>query len=181
MFWWVCRRALFAEINECGWEEIFKNWRKLLGLLVQIYSPRYLETWGRRNNNKDQPEAKRWWCSPLIPALGRQRQVDFWVQGQPGLHRKFQDSQGYTEKPCLRKTNNKKEKWERRKKGRQAGWLAIKLPGVPVHMWCICTHLKQNKAKIPLFPALRGKQSSKPGKDSLWEYLRQKQTRITVN
>ena len=24
---------------------------------------------------------------PLIPALGRQRQVDFWVQGQPGLQR----------------------------------------------------------------------------------------------
>jgi hypothetical protein len=24
-----------------------------------------------------------------------------WVQGQPGLQSKFQDSQGYTEKPCL--------------------------------------------------------------------------------
>jgi hypothetical protein len=38
--------------------------------------------------------------------------VDFWVQGQPGLQREFQDSQGYTEKPCLEKTkqnNNKKE------------------------------------------------------------------------
>jgi hypothetical protein len=22
-----------------------------------------------------------WWRTPLIPALGRQRQVDFWVQG----------------------------------------------------------------------------------------------------
>ena len=41
---------------------------------------------------------------PLIPALGRQRQVDFWVQRQPGLQSDFQDSQGYTEKPCL-KTN----------------------------------------------------------------------------
>jgi hypothetical protein len=40
---------------------------------------------------------------PLIPALRRQRQVDFWVQGQPGLQREFQDSQGYTEKPCLKK------------------------------------------------------------------------------
>jgi hypothetical protein len=27
--------------------------------------------------------------------------VDFWVRGQPGLQREFQDSQGYTEKPCL--------------------------------------------------------------------------------
>jgi hypothetical protein len=25
----------------------------------------------------------------------------FWVRGQPGLQSKFQDSQGYTEKPCL--------------------------------------------------------------------------------
>ena len=44
-----------------------------------------------------------WWSTPLIPALGRQRQADFWVQGHPGLQREFQDSQGYTEKPCLGK------------------------------------------------------------------------------
>jgi hypothetical protein len=40
---------------------------------------------------------------PLIPAFGRQRQADFLVRGQPGLHSEFQDSQGYTEKPCLGK------------------------------------------------------------------------------
>jgi hypothetical protein len=39
--------------------------------------------------------------------------VDFWVRGQPGLQSEFQDSQGYTEKPCLEKqkqkqNNNKK-------------------------------------------------------------------------
>jgi hypothetical protein len=39
---------------------------------------------------------------PLIPALGRQRQADFLVQGQPGLQSEFQDRQGYTEKPCLK-------------------------------------------------------------------------------
>ena len=50
---------------------------------------------------------RAWWCTPLIPALGRQRQVDFWVLGQPGLQSKFQNSQGYTEKPCLEKTKNK--------------------------------------------------------------------------
>ena len=44
---------------------------------------------------------------PLIPSLGWQKQADFWVRGQPGLHSEFQDSQGYTEKPCLKK--NKKE------------------------------------------------------------------------
>jgi hypothetical protein len=49
---------------------------------------------------------------PLIPALGRQRQADFWVRGQPGLQSEFQDSQGYTEKLCLekQKTKNKKQK-----------------------------------------------------------------------
>jgi hypothetical protein len=47
--------------------------------------------------------AGQWWRMPLIPALGRQRQVDFWVWGQLGLQSEFQDSQGYTEKPCLKK------------------------------------------------------------------------------
>jgi hypothetical protein len=47
---------------------------------------------------------------PLIPALGKQRQADFWVQGQPGLQSEFQDSQDYTEKPCLEKTKNQKKK-----------------------------------------------------------------------
>jgi hypothetical protein len=27
--------------------------------------------------------------------------VDFWVRDQPDLQSEFQDSQGYTEKPCL--------------------------------------------------------------------------------
>ena len=29
--------------------------------------------------------ARQWWHMPLIPALGRQSQVDFLVGGQPGL------------------------------------------------------------------------------------------------
>jgi hypothetical protein len=45
---------------------------------------------------------------PLIPALRRQRQVDFLVQGQSGLQSEFQDSQGYTEKHCLQKQNKTK-------------------------------------------------------------------------
>ena len=40
---------------------------------------------------------RAWWCMPLIPALRRQRQLDFWVLCQPGLHSEFQDSQGYRE------------------------------------------------------------------------------------
>jgi hypothetical protein len=48
-----------------------------------------------------------WWRTPLIPALRRQRHADFWVRGHPGLQSEFQDSQGYTEKPCLEKQTNK--------------------------------------------------------------------------
>jgi hypothetical protein len=52
-----------------------------------------------------------WWRTPLIPALGRQRQADFWVWGQPGLQSEFQDSQGYTETlPQQNKNKNKKKK-----------------------------------------------------------------------
>jgi hypothetical protein len=32
---------------------------------------------------------------------------DFWVRGQAGLQSECQDSQGYTEKPCLEKQTNK--------------------------------------------------------------------------
>ena len=44
---------------------------------------------------------------PSIPALGIQRQRDFLIQGQPGLQIDCQDSQCYTEKPCLQKQNKK--------------------------------------------------------------------------
>jgi hypothetical protein len=47
---------------------------------------------------------------PLIPALSRQRQADFCVRGQLGLQSEFRDSQGYTEKLCLKKTNQKRKK-----------------------------------------------------------------------
>jgi hypothetical protein len=42
--------------------------------------------------------ARQWWCTPLIPALGRQKQADFWVRGQPGLESEFQDSQVYKQR-----------------------------------------------------------------------------------
>jgi hypothetical protein len=53
----------------------------------------------------------------MMAHSGGQRQADFWVRGQPGL----QDSQGYTEKPCLKKTKNKKTtKKEKRKKEKKS-------------------------------------------------------------
>jgi hypothetical protein len=41
----------------------------------------------------------------------QEAEADFvlWVRGQPGLQSEFQDSQGYTEKPCLEKTNKQKK------------------------------------------------------------------------
>jgi hypothetical protein len=54
---------------------------------------------------------KSWsrWHTLFIPALGRQRQADFWVRDQPGLQSEFQDSQGYTEKLYLEKTKKQKQ------------------------------------------------------------------------
>jgi hypothetical protein len=73
---------------------------------------------------------------PLIPALGRQRRVDFWVRGQPGLQSEFQDVQGYTEKPCLEKpkiTKKKKKKKEKKKKNSRS---------MCVCEWvCECVHM----------------------------------------
>ena len=36
-------------------------------------------------STKNKQTAGQWCHMPLIPALGRQRQMDIWVQGQPGL------------------------------------------------------------------------------------------------
>ena len=60
------------------------------------------------SNNKER-SSQAWWHTPLIPAFWRQRQADFSVQGQPGLQSEFQDSQGYTEKPCLEKQKQKQQ------------------------------------------------------------------------
>jgi hypothetical protein len=56
---------------------------------------------------------------PLILALGRQRQADFWVWDQPGLQSEFQDSQDYTEKPCLEKQKKTKQNKTKTKTNKQ--------------------------------------------------------------
>jgi hypothetical protein len=61
-------------------------------------------------------EVGQWWHTPLIPALGRQRQGDFEVPGQSHLQSEFQDSQGYTEKPCLGKNKTKQNKTKQNNK-----------------------------------------------------------------
>ena len=59
--------------------------------------------------------AKWWWPIPLTPALGRQRQKDLQVQGQPGLESEFQDSQQETNK----QTNKKPQQNHNKTKGTQ--------------------------------------------------------------
>ena len=57
-------------------------------------------------NVKRELTSQMWWCKPLIPALGRQKQVDFYEFKASLVHRvssRIQDSHGYTEKPCLEK------------------------------------------------------------------------------
>ena len=67
-----------------------------------------------------------WWHMPLIPALGRQRQADFWVEaslptkwvpGQPGIQREtlYQKTNKQT------KQNKKKQKNKTKKKERKEG------------------------------------------------------------
>jgi hypothetical protein len=53
---------------------------------------------------------------PLIPALGRERQANFWVQGQPGLQSEFQDSQGYRKKQSWKANKQKNKQKTKRKK-----------------------------------------------------------------
>jgi hypothetical protein len=66
----------------------------------------------RRISCKNDKQRRAWWCMPLISALGRQRQANFWVRDQPGVQSEFQDSPGYTEEPCLKKPKTKtKKEW----------------------------------------------------------------------
>jgi hypothetical protein len=48
------------------------------------------------------------WYITSVSALRRQKPINLQVRGQPGLQIEYRDSQGYTEKPSLRKTKEKK-------------------------------------------------------------------------
>jgi hypothetical protein len=66
-----------------------------------------------------------WWCTPLIPAFRRQRQVVFVrVQGQPGLHGEFPCSPANVNSvylPLKRKRVWGTREEERGKEGRREG------------------------------------------------------------
>jgi hypothetical protein len=74
----------------------------------------------RIKNSDDSAKHGGTWYTSLIPVLGRQRQADFWVRGQPGIQSEFQDSQGYTEKPSLKKQKTKTKTKVRRRTEFQA-------------------------------------------------------------
>jgi hypothetical protein len=101
-----------------GWEAFVRYMIRVLRTELLAYTnaaidhncwtiPQHLDIFMVTFYNNPHGGAGRWWHTPLIPALGRQKQADFWVQGQPGLQSEFQDSQGYTEKPV---SKNKKRK-----------------------------------------------------------------------
>jgi hypothetical protein len=54
-------------------------------------------------------QAGRWWRTPLIPARGRQRRISEFEASLVYIQSAVQDSQRYTEKPCLKKTNKQKQ------------------------------------------------------------------------
>jgi hypothetical protein len=102
----------------------------------------------KKRKEKKRKESRVWWHTPLIPALGRQRQADFGVRGQPGLQSEFQDSQGYTEKPCLKKPTKtekkRKEKKRKEKKGKEK-----KKESCP--WWCTPSIPTQKKRQAVLY------------------------------
>jgi hypothetical protein len=71
------------------------------GFIPQLGEQFCLITDNYQGDIKFTGKAGQWWRTPLIPALGRQRQrqADFRVRAQLGLQNEFRDSQGYTEKP----------------------------------------------------------------------------------
>lgn len=70
---------------------------------------------GRLGNKAGQHDAR------FNLSVVRQRQVDFCAfKGQPGLHRKFRESQAYTIEDCLKnKTNQTKQKSTKTTKQKQ--------------------------------------------------------------
>jgi hypothetical protein len=82
------------------------KWQQILWSQISLWSLGTVST-NESTALQDWNPSRAWWRTPLIPALGRQGQADFWVLGQPGLQSEFQDSRGYAEKPCLEKPKKK--------------------------------------------------------------------------
>jgi hypothetical protein len=55
--------------------------------------------------------ARQWWRTPLIPALGSQGQVNFWVQDQPGLWVSSRTARATQRKSVWKKEKERNEAW----------------------------------------------------------------------
>jgi hypothetical protein len=109
--WWEGINCLWLPEGTSPLTFNFIFWIILWEILLKSHSGRWdcsLHTF--HTSVKNPCTSRAWWHTPLIPALGRQRQADFWVRGQPALQSEFQDSQGYKEKPCLETPPPKKKK-----------------------------------------------------------------------
>jgi hypothetical protein len=62
-------------------KETWNSHMKRSLLTSQVYFKSQLYYLGKKEGR-----SRAWRRTPLIPALGRQRQADFWVRGQPGLN-----------------------------------------------------------------------------------------------
>jgi hypothetical protein len=100
---------------------------------------------------------------PLIPTLGRQRQADLWVRGQPGLQSEFQDSQDYTEKPCLDKTIQNKPR------RLNINWIEHLL--VWTRGWSPALQKKCTKYKLPKSPTVKWSHIKWQGDGSGFKYV----------
>ena len=74
---------------------------------------------------KKSRRGRAWWSTPLIPALRRQRQADFWVRGQPGNKVNSRTSRAIQWNPVSKNKNKNKQTNKKSRRG-------IPLPFYPV-------------------------------------------------
>jgi hypothetical protein len=91
--------------------------RLLLQTWYQISACLHLQTFYKEVVFRNGMWAGQWWRTPLNPSTlgGRGRRISEF-EASLVYRIEFQDSQGYTEKPCLGKIKNKKRKRKRKKK-----------------------------------------------------------------
>jgi hypothetical protein len=102
-------------------------------------------------------QAWQWWRTPLIPALGRQRQADFWVRnGQPGRQWVPEQPGLYKETLCVREREREREREKQRERERETGGGGERLCAY-VYMYiysvcvcvcvCVCEERERERAR----------------------------------